>query len=946
MKTLTRRLLAILIYFLLLNSVSAQTVIISGKITNGENKESVPAASVVLKGGTTGTYSDNHGNFKITVNHAFPFTLIISSVGFETKEVVVESASTTLVIELKSASIMGTEVVVSATRSQIRNLESPVSIERLSTAAIREVPAPSFYDAIANLKGVDVVTSSILFKTMGTRGFNGSGNLRMNQLVDGMDNQAPGLNFSVGNIIGLNELDADNVELLPGASSALYGSGGMTGTILMTSKDPYKYQGFSAQIKQGVNHISDPSTGAAPYYDWAARYAQAFNKFAFHISADYIQAKDWTATDYRNFSPVQGTPIPGNRSLPNYNGVNTYGDESEYFNVKDQYTSISAGYAAQAAQAKAAGDAAAAAGNAALAAQYYTQAALATGASQQTGQIAGATPKNSGVTRTGYAENTMTDYKAYNFKTSAGLYYHLTDNTTASITGNFGKTSTIYTGTDRYNLQNVTIGQYKAEVAGKNFYVRAYTTQENAGNSSDMVATATLLNEAYAPTKTVWAPTYLGTYGPAFAAAIGAGQTPDQAYATASQAARNAADANRYQPGSPQFNKSLDSLKQLAIPYGGKFNDQTDLYVGEGMYNFSDMIKWANISVGALTREFVLNSHGTIFADTAGTIKINETGAFVQMQKGFFNDQLKMTLAGRYDKNSNFKGRFTPRITAVFQVAKDNFIRASYQTAYRFPSTQNQYINLQTGSARLIGGLPQFVQFYQLDDQDNYDTASLGNYQRTGQKPTPYQYQEFKPETVQSWELGYKGIINDRLFVDIYGFYAQYTNFIGLTVLIQHPFTQPQTALNTFGIYTNSSNKVNTVGAGMSLQYTLPKGFFAGGNIAYNDLSNNDADVLTQFNTPKIKYNISVGNYTIKKVFGFNITYRWQDSYVYESSFVSGTTPAFGALDAQISMKLPKLQNSMIKIGATNLLNKYYTDAIGNSQIGGLYYVSLGYNVF
>ena len=141
---------------------------------------------------------------------------------------------------------MGTEVVVSATRSQIRSLESPVTIERMGAAYIREAPAPSFYDAIANLKGVDVVTSSILFKTTGTRGFNGSGNVRMNQLVDGMDNQAPGLNFAVGNIVGLNELDVDNVELLPGASSALYGSGGMTGTILMTSKDPYKYQGLSA----------------------------------------------------------------------------------------------------------------------------------------------------------------------------------------------------------------------------------------------------------------------------------------------------------------------------------------------------------------------------------------------------------------------------------------------------------------------------------------------------------------------------------------------------------------------------------------------------------------------------------------------------------------------------------------------------------------------------
>src|SRR5450631_1145536 len=390
MKTLTRAVFAFLLSFLFINRNFGQSQNVSGKINNGETKEGIPAASVILKGGTTGTYSDSHGNFKLPVNHSFPFTLIISSIGYETKEWVVESASAVLEIELQPASVIGTEVVISATRSQIRSLESPVSIERLGSAAIREVPAPSFYDAIANLKGVDVVTSSILFKTMNTRGFNGSGNVRMNQLVDGMDNQAPGLNFSVGNIVGLNELGVDNVELLPGASSALYGSGGMTGTILMTSKDPYKYQGFSAQIKQGVNHISDPSTGAAPYYDWAARYAQAFNKFAFHISADYIQAKDWTATDYRNFSPVQGTPIPGNRSLPNYNGVNTYGDESEYFNVKDQYNAQSANYTTQAAQANAAGDAYAAAGDNVNAAKYYALAAQANGASQQTGQIAGA----------------------------------------------------------------------------------------------------------------------------------------------------------------------------------------------------------------------------------------------------------------------------------------------------------------------------------------------------------------------------------------------------------------------------------------------------------------------------------------------------------------------------------------------------------------------------
>jgi len=921
MKTSTRALFAFLLIFLISNRSLAQAVIVSGKITNGDSKEAIPAASVLIKGGTTGTFTDNHGNFKLSVNHAFPFTLVISSIGYETKEFEVGSASSTIDIELKPASFIGTEVVVSATRSQIRSLESPVSIERMGSAAIREVPGPSFYDAIGNLKGVDVVTSSMLFKTMGTRGFNGSGNLRMNQLVDGMDNQAPGLNFSVGNIAGLNELDVDNVELLPGASSALYGSGGMTGTILMTSKDPYKYQGLSAEFKQGVNHISDPSMGAAPYYDIMARYAQSFNKFAFHISADYIQGKDWTASNYSNYSPIQGSPIAGDRSLPNYNGVNTYGDENEFFTITGGLNS---------------------------AAQQYLdmQTAQDTAIANQLKQIASISPQNAGVTRTGYAENTLTNYKAYNFKASGGLYYKISDNTTASLTGNYGTTNTVYTGTDRYNLQNVTIGQYKAEVAGKNFYVRAYTTQENAGNSYDMVVTGTYMNEAYAPTATVWAPTYIGAYAQSFGAALMAGQTPSQAYVTASAFARTTADQNRYQPGTTAFNTALNTIKNTSIPYGGKFNDQTDLYVGEAMYNFADMVKWVDITVGASTKEYVLNSHGTIFADTAGTISINESGAFAQLQKGFFNDLLKMTVAGRYDKSTNFTGKFTPRITAVYQVAKDNYIRASFQTAYRFPSNQNQYIDLQTGSARLIGGLPQFITYYGLNDGNTYDTASLFEYQAGGPAPTQYQFKEFKPETVSSWEIGYKGIIDEKLFIDIYGFYAQYNNFIGLTVLVKDPLTLGVHPTNTFAIYTNSTNKVNTVGAGLGLQYSLPKGFFVGGNIAYNDLSNADVNVLTQFNTPKIKYNISLGNYTIKKVFGFNLTYRWQESYYYQSSFVSGNTAAFGVLDAQISMKLPKMNNSMIKIGASNILNHYYTDAIGNPQVGGLYYISLGYNVF
>jgi len=366
------------------------------------------------------------------------------------------------------------------------------------------------------------------------------------------------------------------------------------------------------------------------------------------------------------------------------------------------------------------------------------------------------------------------------------------------------------------------------------------------------------------------------------------------------------------------------------------------------MYNFGDVEKTVDVTVGASTREFVLNSHGTIFADTTGRININETGAFAQLQRAFADDLLKLSVSGRYDKNSNFKGRFTPRATALLKVAKDNYIRASFQTAYRFPTTQNQFINLQTGSARLIGGLPQFISAYGLNDGTTYDTAQLNKYAATGTPPTAYQYKEFKPETVASWELGYKGVVAGKLLIDVYGFYARYTNFIGLTVLVKDPFatgSYVQNGNNTFGIYTNSTNKVNTVGAGVSLEYKLPNGFVASGNYAYNHISGNDNSQQTDFNTPTNKFNLSFANYTIAKYYGFNVTYRWQQEYLYQTSFITGITPAFGTLDAQISMKIPHMTSSVIKIGATNLLNKYYRDAIGNANIGGLYYVSFGYNI-
>jgi len=365
------------------------------------------------------------------------------------------------------------------------------------------------------------------------------------------------------------------------------------------------------------------------------------------------------------------------------------------------------------------------------------------------------------------------------------------------------------------------------------------------------------------------------------------------------------------------------------------------------------------VLVGASFRRYVLNSHGTIFADTSGTIGINEVGGYVQLQKWVLPDLLKLTVSGRYDKNQNFDGRFTPRATALFKITKDNSIRLSYQMAYRFPSTQDQWINLRTPASILIGGLPDFYNFYKFGTSPAYTAESIVAFRNTGD-PRVLQIADFgklKPETANSYEIGYRGLATKELLIDGYVYYSRYSDFIGRkavgrgqsastnqTVALTE-LASPFTTTNYSFVF-NSQNTVKAIGWGISANYRLPKGYEIGVNLSGDKLRDVDSGLVTFFNTPKFRYNITFGNERVNgSNWGFNILWRWQDSMLWEGTFGTGDVPSFGTLDAQVSYRLPKIK-SLIKLGATNLLNKYYTSAFGNPSVGGLYYVSIGYNVF
>ncbi len=895
-------LLAISLLFSLISF--SQSVTLSGSVRNKINSENVSAVSIIVKGSALGTFTDDRGNFKITVPK-LPVTLVASSIGFETQELTVDNASSNLTFDFVPASSLGQEVVVSATRTPQRILESPVTVERVSAAAIRNAPAASYYDVLSNVKGVDITTSSLTFKTPSTRGFNGSGNTRFNQLIEAMDNQAPGLNFSVGSIIGISELDVESMELLPGASSALYGPGGMNGTLLINSKNPFRYQGLSFQIKQGLMHISSRERDVSAYYNWNLRWAKTIgDKFAFKISSDMIKADDWLAYDYRNYKRLgtSGAIIPGTRqSDPNYDGVNVYGDETS-----NSFFPVLRGVAQQAPFLN----------------NYIN------------GLLAGS---DSLVSRTGYKEIDVVDPVTLNYRLSGAMHYKLTSAIEASLSGYFGSGNTVYTGSDRYSLKDLKIAQYKLELNHNRWFLRAYTTQENAGESFNATVTTRLLNEAWKPSggSTGW----YAQYGQAFLASKLSGATNIDAH----NAARAAADVGRPAEGSQQFKQIFNNVRSIPISKGGGlFLDKTDLYNYEGQYNLADLTKgYAEILVGGNFKKYKLNSEGTLFADSAGPIGINEVGAYIQASRGFMDDRLKLTLSGRYDKNENFKGRFTPRATALFKLFNNANLRLSYQTAYRFPSTQQQWINLVVGGGvYLIGGVQELKDFYKFNSNPVYTLASV----QTGTPKTAL-FDDFKPESVRSYEVGFKTLTaNNKLLIDLYGYLGEYTDFIVRTLVVQNPGASNQ---RIFSVPLNNPDKVNTNGFGLSLDYSLPQGFTLGANFASDVLEKIPEGFIAFFNAPKYRGNFSVGNSGIgtDKRIGFNVVYKWQDDFFYESDFANGSIEDIHTLDAQLSYKL-QASKSVIKIGANNLLNEYYRTAAGNPSIGGLYYVSYGYNIF
>lgn len=913
----------------------AQTTI-TGSVKD-DSGQPIPGANIIVVGTSTGTVTDFDGNFSLTYSQNPPFSIQASSVGFESSTAEVISNNQVIGMTLNEGTSLD-EIVISASRTPESVRESPVTIERFDTKDIRLATSPDFYSSLENLKGVDVNKGSLTFNAVNTRGFATFANTRFVQMVDGMDNSLPGLNFALGNILGLSELDINSVEILPGASSALYGANAFNGILFMTSKDPFKHKGISAYVKTGLT-VQDEA-GDNQFHDFGFRAAHAFSdKFAAKASFSYLRGTDWFASDdsQYNLGPV-GTAdtIDPFRSSPAHDGLNIYGDE-----VSLGVLGLNLNQVAQ---------------------QLEAGGRLPPGASALVPAV--------NVARTGYRESDLTDYKAESLKAYFTLHYKpFGDNTEVLWSSKFGTGSSIYQGSNRYAIRDFALQQHKLEFRGDNFFLRGYTTIENAGNSYDMRFTGLNMNRVGA---TEWFGAYAGAYALGAGQILAGGGNPsDPATQTQIHAGARvfADDLFTPQPGTPEFNALFNKVtNDPDVTTGSKLVDESKMNVVDGNYNFKDLLNNAlDLQLGIQYRQYSLNSGGSIFTDYDGSIDYNEYGAYLQGIKKLMDDRLKVTASIRYDKNEFFDASYSPRLSFVYAAGenRDHNFRASFQTGFRNPDTQALFIGFDVSRAILVGAAPDnldrrlpntnltgrdaYFNSYTLNSVQAFaasgGTTPLEAVQGTGITPL------IEQEKVTAFDIGYRGKVG-FLTVDFNAYYNSYDNFAAQKFVVTPKTGSVSDAsgvgdvatgnVQIFNVYTNSSADVSSYGGVIGLSTKIAKDFDFGLNYTYAKLDfdqASDPDFSAGFNTPEHKVKVSLGNSNLFKDFGFNINARWSDEYFWQATIANTMIPSRTVVDAQINYSVPSIK-STFKIGGTNLGGKEYQSAVGSPFIGSQYFVS------
>lgn len=804
------------------------------------------------------------------------------------------------------------EVVVSASRFTEKHLAAPVSIGKMDARDIRQSSAPSAFDGLEYTKGVHLLTPGMGFRVINTRGFSNTTNVRFVQLVDGVDNQAPHIGAPIAVALCASDLDILNVEIIPGVATALYGMNATNGLANFITKSPFDYPGFSVRQQMALNHVGDPN-GVSPrlFSETAFRWAAVLHpKWALKINAAYSRGYDWVADNRDDLAPRANTStgLTG-ADNPAYDAVNGYGNESP---------------------------------------------------NRRTLNLNG---KNYVVARSGYAEREVADYRLQNIKSDVLLAFRPREGVEWSYGGRLAVLDNIYHRSNRFRLENYVLHQHTLQYKSAWLTGRAYLTGENTGDSYNLRSMAENIDRGY-KTDNAWFDQYRNAYNLAVQEGL--------ADADAHRQARLAADSGRPQPGTPEFDTQIEKLRDINNwDLGAALRVRAHLAHAEITADLGQ--RWElpfRLQAGSDHRSYLIRPDGNYFinpTDSGRLLVYSKTGFFVQAGRPFFEEKLMLTAVLRADKSQYFSLRWNPRFTAVYRLKKEEYLRLSYQTGYRFPSIFEGYSNVNSGGVRRVGGLRVMsegifenswlrssIDVFQNAVNQDVNTLGLSQAEAIEKNKSLLQrntYTYLKPEKMHAFEAGYRAITGDGRFTfDMDAYYNLYSDFIAQVEAnipntsdpAQYPaYLYDRRLQNRYRLWTNSKTVVHNFGATFEGRFRLSDRYSVTGNVSYARLRRTERNdgLEDGFNTPSWIANLSWHGNNVWRRLSYGVTAHWQSRFYWQSFLVNGDVPAIFNLDLHLRYNLlhPLLE---LKLGAANVLNRYYYSMLGGPSVGGFYYLT------
>ena len=371
-----------------------------------------------------------------------------------------------------------------------------------------------------------------------------------------------------------------------------------------------------------------------------------------------------------------------------------------------------------------------------------------------------------------------------------------------------------------------------------------------------------------------------------------------------------------------------------------RFIDKSQMMDSELQYR--DTFAGINTAVGAQWRLYLPNSEGSYLADAGGEdIDATELGGYVQADYTTLNDRLRLVAAARVDDHSNYSTQLSPKASAVYTVTPSHKVRAGYNRAFKSPTILENYL--------LIGG-------FLLGNRDGYTIRDADGNVLTTVDP-------LEPEGVHSVELGYKGALGRRVFIDAVIHNSWYENFISPLTQVASPADGTygydadgnQIGDGTLFTYQNFGAAV-VRGADVGLSYypndTLTLSTSAS-VIELAEFTRDDemqADLLLNVPTFKLKGSLTVQNLGMDDYF-VRLEGRYRTAFPFKSGYWNsevlllddgGEVPARFTADITAGYDFPD-QGLAIRGHVMNIFNDKTMDMLGAPVTGTLAYLQLIY---